>query len=99
MPMRRPSARTVVQHTLLAAAAAITVGSRYVPARQETGPVLTKAVELVGSAPVTAMMAPSASPSDPTDAVGSETKVALDALAASVRGLSDPRALEDAFRS
>jgi hypothetical protein len=97
--MRRPSARTLVQHTLLAATAALTVGSRFVPARQETGPVLTKAVELVGSAPVTAMVAPSASPSDPTDAVGSETKAALDAFAASVHGLSHPRALEDAFRS
>ena len=97
--MRRPSARTIVQHTLLAATAALTVGARYVPARQHTGPVLTKAVALVGNSPVTAMVAPSASPSDPTDAVGSETKTALDAFASSVHGLSDSHALEDAFRS
>jgi hypothetical protein len=45
--MRRLTTRTIVTHTLLAATAALTVGSRYVPANQETGPVLTKAVALV----------------------------------------------------
>jgi len=94
--MRRPSSRTIVKHALLAATAALTVGARYLPTPQQNGPVLTKAVELVGG-PAPAAVA--ALTSDPSSAVGAETKNAVDVLGATVRGLSHPQALEDAFRS
>src|SRR5205823_384027 len=92
--MRRPSSRTIVQHVLLAATAALTVGARYVPAHQQTGPVLSKVVALVSGEPAAPAPPPTAGP---TDVVGGETRTALEAFSSAVHGLSHPRALEDAF--
>src|SRR6476469_9407734 len=90
---QRPN-RQLVQHALLAATAAIGFGTWISPAAQRQGPVLTTAVAFAKGAPVSPAAVVRAS-----DALAGETSAALEAFAPSVRGLSHPRALEDAFRS
>lgn len=73
-----------IGNVLVAATAAVFAGGKYVlPDHANSGPVLTAAVKFV-------------SPKPP---LGTLTSEALSAFGASVRQMSHPRALEDAFRS
>jgi len=92
---RRPT-RKLVQNTLVAATAALCVGSRFVATPQQDGPVLTAAAAIVhGPGAPTLVSSDSVAPAETV----AETDAALDALAGSVRALSHPLALRDAFRS
>src|SRR5438128_955735 len=94
--MRRVPARKLIQNSLFALTAAFAVGARFVPAHQQTGPVLTAAAAMVTAKPVAT---DSGSATATSDMLATETSGALTALASSVRRLSHPQALEDAFRS
>jgi hypothetical protein len=85
-----------LQNVLLGASALIIAGSQFVPSHEQNGPVLDAAVSFVSSKP-----APSspAAPASPAEGVAGITKAALTAFTGSVRQLSRPQALEDAFRS
>ena len=84
-----------IQNILLGATAAVVVGARIVPGTDQPGPVLTAAVAFV--APDTAK---SGAPElNRSETASSAVMAALDAFRGSVRGLSHPRALENAFRS
>src|SRR5215213_1741394 len=84
----RPSKH--VGNVLIAATAVLFAGGRFVPSHDKSGPVLTKAIEIVSAKPVLAPL--------PTTPAG-KAKSAVSAIRTSVRKLSHPRALEDAFRS
>jgi L,D-transpeptidase catalytic domain len=83
---------TVLQYALAGVTAALLVGSRITPTPQADGPVLTAAAAVVDLP-----MSPSSVASAST--VDVSTQTALNAIGALVSGLSDPKALEDAFRS
>ena len=83
--MRMPK---YVGNVLIGATAAVFAGGAYLlPDHDKNGPVLTAAVEFV---------APKA---EPATGLATMTASAVEALSGSVRQLSSPRALEDAFRS
>jgi len=86
---------TLLQNVLIGGTAALFVAARLVPGGDTTGPVVAAAAELVG-APAIVTGTPSV---EGTGAVAEETAAALDALSGSVRQLSHPQALEDAFHS
>jgi hypothetical protein len=86
-----------VQSVLLGASALLVAGAHFLPEGQQTGPVLTAAVEFV-SRPATTTMTSDGSVSA-SGAVATVTRAALDAFAGVVRPLSRPEALENAFRS
>jgi hypothetical protein len=92
--MNRRSNRKAIQYTLAAVTAALVVGARWVPAPQMDGPVLTAAAAVVNGTPISPDSAVRVA-----DARATELDGALEAFSARVRGLSHPRALEDAFRS
>src|SRR3954469_1873627 len=75
---------------LIGAAAVLLFGSQLIPGGQQSGPVLTAAV---------AFVAPK--PAQPAVGVGLASKVAsaVATLGASVRQLSHPKALDNAFRA
>jgi hypothetical protein len=81
-----------LQNVLLGASALLVAGAHFVPDRQRNGPVLTAAVSFV------APEQPDA-PASSGSVVATFTKAALEKFAGAVRQLSQPRALEDAFRS
>jgi hypothetical protein len=77
-----------VGNVLIGATAVVFAGGAYIlPDHDTNGPVLTAAVEFVTPKP------------GPASSVGSLTSTAVAAFAGSVKKLSHPRALEDAFRS
>jgi hypothetical protein len=81
-----------LQNLLLGASALSIAGAHFVGNHEQNGPVLTAAVAFVSpKSPRT--NAPAAS------SVAEFTRAALDKVAGTVRPLSQPRALEDAFRS
>ena len=86
-----------LQHILVGASALVFAGSTFTPGHEESGPVLTAAVNFVGGNSPTAkrvasVMAPGAD-------IATSTPGALEALASAVGTLSHPDALKDAFRS
>jgi hypothetical protein len=81
-----------LQNVLLGASALLVASAHFLPERQQTGPVLTAAVDFVSPKRVDA-----ATGSENT--VATFTKAAIDKFAGAVRPLSRPAALEDAFRS
>ena len=81
-----------LQNVLLGASALLVASAHFLPDRQQTGPVLTAAVDFV--APKRADV-----PASSDNAVATFTKTALARFTGAVRPLSRPRALEDAFRS
>lgn len=88
--MRRPK---YLQNVVIGAAAVLIAGSHFVPGHDQPGPVLTAATSFVtGRA--------AAEPSAPvvTTGAAAEAQTALAALSGSVRQLSRPEALSDAFR-
>lgn len=80
-----------VQNGLIAAVAALFVGTRLVPGAGESGPVLSAAKAFAAGAPLPDY-------ARGASVVSTRTRAALRAFA-SVRNLSHPRALETAFRS
>lgn len=100
----------VVPTILAAVSGAIYFGSKAVPAPAASAPVLS-AVAVFATPPAgstsAAVLGPSAtaaianaiSPASHTSVIAERTRSAIDALASSVRQLSHPRALEDAFDS
>ena len=86
-----------LQQVLLGASALIFAGSTVVPGHLESGPVVDAAVSIVGAN--TTHLRNAVEAASPGDGIASATKGALDALESSVRDLSHPDALKDAFRS
>jgi hypothetical protein len=77
----------------IGATAMLFVGSRFIPGAEESGPVLSAAVEMV-TKPI-----PMVDASGSANAVLVNTKKAVDAFASAIRPLSHPEALETAFKS
>src|SRR4051812_19166156 len=84
-----------LQNVLVGGAALLFAGAQFVPHQQESGPVLTAAVDFVKPKPVTT----TADIKEGATSVAAVTKAALDAFTGAVRPLSRPQALESAFRS
>ena len=80
-----------LQNVLVGASALVFAGAHLVPSDKQSGPVLTAAVEFVTATPAVRSVS--------TGAVAAGTRIALDAFVGTVRPLSRPEALEDAFRS
>ena len=101
--MLRGRVRTQLQNALIAAAAVLTVAARFTPARDAPGRVATAATALVGGTPVaayvTGAVTTAAGRTGAASLRSAELTTALATLAAAVRPLSHPQALEDAFRS
>jgi hypothetical protein len=100
----------IVPTILAAVSGAVYFGAKAVPASAGSGPVLSAvavfATPSAGSASsailgpsATAAVARAISPASHTSEIAERTRSAIDALASSVRQLSHPRALEDAFDS
>jgi hypothetical protein len=87
--------RKYSQNVLIGAIAVAFAGAKFVPGADQSGPVLTAATAIVAGTP--AAPRPAADP-EPAG-VASLTKTALSALSGSVKELSRPEALEDAFHS
>lgn len=90
-----------LQQVLIGASALVFAGSTIVTGRDESRPVVDAAVSMVGANTThlrDAMMGATPDASPGTE-IASATNSALEALAASVRPLSHPDALRDAFRS
>jgi L,D-transpeptidase catalytic domain len=86
--------REYLKNGLIGALALLCVGSRFIPGTNQNGPILSAAVAFAASS----------RPADSTgikvlDALSTKTDAALRTLAAAVRPLSHPKALETAFRS
>ncbi len=94
--MARRSFRRHFPNLVLGTAAVLcATAARVAPARQRTGPVVTAALSLVGARP----RATDSVAARPAGRLSTEVATALGTLAGSVRQLSHPLALEDAFRS
>jgi hypothetical protein len=90
-----------LQNVLVGAAAVVVAGALFAPGHDSSGPVLTAATSFVtgaAAAPKDSVLASAATMSS-SNALASETRTALSALAMAVRPLSHPQALTDAFRS
>ncbi|MEO8620430.1 MAG: murein L,D-transpeptidase catalytic domain-containing protein [bacterium] len=85
-----------LQNLLVGASALIYAGAQFVPKHDQSGPVLTAAVNFVGAKPVATGLA---APAGTAGTVSAITRTALDALTGAVRPLSRANALEDAFKS
>jgi len=83
-------------NVLAGASALLLVGAHFVPGSDQSGPVLNAAVSFVSPAP---LATDSSKASVTASVIGGVTKAALAAFTGSVRPLSRPEALEDAFRS
>ena len=82
----------LLTNVLIGSAAVLAVGAHWMPGSDQPGPVLTKAVAFVS--PKTA-----SSPAMATSAVSAKVAEAIGALSSAVRPLSNPGALDDAFRA
>jgi hypothetical protein len=82
-----------VQNILIGATAFVFAGTRFAPSHDKSGPVLTAATALVTGAKASDSSASAVGSS----AIATRTRAALNALVGSVRQLSHPRALDDAF--
>ena len=82
----------LLTNVLIGSAAVLAVGARLVPGADQSGPVLTKAVAFVSTKPAS-------SPEVATTTVSSRIAEAIQSFGTSVRPLSHPAALEDAFRA
>src|SRR3954469_15504765 len=85
-----------MQNVLLGAAAVVIAGAHFVPGSDKQGPVLAAAAQFVSAKP---SAADSAATAEAPSAVAVSTTAALGALSGSVRTLSHPQALEDAFKA
>lgn len=90
--MRAPK---YLQNVLLGATALIIAGAHFVPDRGENGPVLNAAVSFVSGPAATTTPTPVVKSAA---GVAEFAKAAVGALSGTVRQLSAPQALEDAFR-
>jgi hypothetical protein len=90
--MRTPK---YLQNVLVGASAMLVAGAHFTPAHDQSGPVLNAAVSFVSPKRDTS----SAASASATVKVASVVKAALDAFTGTVRPLSRPEALADAFRS
>jgi hypothetical protein len=84
-----------LQNLLVGGSALIFAGAQFVPSHDQSGPVLTAAVNFVSAEPVAASSARSSA----AGTVAVVTKAALEAFTGTVRPLSRSNALEDAFKS
>jgi hypothetical protein len=85
-----------LQNVLVGASALLLVGAHFAPDHDRSGPVLNAAVAFVSPKSDTAK---AAGETKETSAVAEVASAAVEALSGAVRPLSQPRALEDAFRS
>jgi len=90
-----------LQQVLIGTSALVFAGSTVVTGRDESRPVVDAAVSIVGANTMHLRNAVTGTTPDasPGAEIASATRSALDALASSVRPLSHPDALKDAFRS
>jgi len=90
-----------LQQVLIGTSALVFAGSTVVTGRDESRPVVDAAVSIVGANTMHLRNAVTSTTPDasPGAEIASATRSALDALASSVRPLSHPDALKDAFRS
>lgn len=86
MPSRR-----FIENSVLGVIAVVLAGARMLPDAQRTGPVIEAAVAMVAPTPAYAATVP--------HPVAERVEAAVGALGNVVRPLSDPHALEDAFKS
>jgi len=94
------ASRKYLQNVLVGAAAVVVAGALFAPGRDSSGPVLTAATSFVSGASIpTDSVVSTASTMSSSNALATQTKLALSALASAVRPLSHPQALADAFRS
>src|SRR3954470_18183304 len=82
-------------NVLIGATAVVLVGSHFVPGANQPGPVMTAATSFISPKPAETSVATT----DGGGAVSLLTQTALAAFTGSVRKLSHPQALEDAFKS
>lgn len=87
--------RKSVQNVLVGVGALIFAAAHWLPGHDANGPVLTAAVKFASRHVVTM----SGGEVGPSENVAAVTRAALDAFSGTVRPLSRPEALEDAFRS
>lgn len=103
--MRVRTPRQFLQNVAVAAAAVVCVGARYVserdaPAARPAATLASRPVAAYVTAAVgAATFGAAAGAAAPADGRSAELTAAMASLAGSVRALSHPRALEDAFRS
>jgi hypothetical protein len=83
-------------NVLAGASALLLVGAHFVPGTDQSGPVLNAAVSFVAPKPGAT---DSSRTSGTASGIAAVTKAALEAFTGTVRPLSRPEALEDAFRS
>ena len=86
--------RKYLGNAIIGATAVVVAGARLVPGNDTTGPVMRAAVSFVSPKSARAVVA-----EGPTGALSTKITAALNAFANTVRPLSHPRALENAFRS
>ncbi len=86
-----------LKSVLLGVSALVSAGAFFVPGHEQNGPVLNSAVAFVNRG--TVLTTSSGEVSSPSSAIAAVTKSALDAFAGTVRPLSRPDALEEAFKS
>lgn len=84
-----------MQNVLLGAAAAVVVGSQFIPQANHNGPVVTAATRIVTGKVTTDSAAGTVASAEPTSAA----KAALDVFTSLVRPLSHPNALSDGFNA
>jgi hypothetical protein len=82
----------LLTNVLIGSAAVLAVGAHWMPGTDQSGPVLTKAVAFVSPKPVSSSDAAAST-------VSSRVAEAIGALGSAVRPLSNPSALDDAFRA
>jgi hypothetical protein len=87
-----------MQNVLIGATAVTLVGSHFVPGANKPGPVMTAATAIATGKPATTT-ATTVAVAPEKGGVGELTSNALSALSGSVRKLSHPRALQDAFNA
>jgi hypothetical protein len=97
--MRSRTPRQILQNAAVAATAVLCVGARYVADREAPAARVAPAAGRPVAAYVTAAVGAAAGAKAAADGRPAELIAALASLGGSVRALSHPRALEDAFRS
>lgn len=84
------------QNVLIGATALVIAGARFVPGTENRGPVTKAAIAIATG---NSAVSDSGDAAHATSALAGEIQSALNAFSGLVRPLSDPQALEDAFRS
>jgi hypothetical protein len=87
------------QNLLIGAAAVVLAGAQVLPRHQQSGPVLKAVSTVLASSPADSVPVSSARAGAMASGIAGEVQAAIGAFSGIVRPLSDPSALQDAFRS